>query len=158
MSLKFVFLWIAAFAFHPITAQNVTVIGFGGLEKMMQANDDTLRVFNFWATWCKPCVDELPYFVQAHETMNDQKLNIYLISLDFVRQLETRLKPFVTRNKISPPVFLLDAPNPNAWIDRVHPDWSGSIPATLLVKNGQRYFYEQEFTREELYKLLNKHL
>jgi thiol-disulfide isomerase/thioredoxin len=158
MNLKYVFLWLAFIPFNPISAQKVMVIDFGGLEKMMQANDDTLRVFNFWATWCKPCVDELPYFIQAHENRKSEKLKVYLISLDFPRQIDTRLRPFIIRNKVSPPVYLLDAPNPNAWIDRVHPDWSGSIPATLLVKNGLKHFYEQEFTRDELNKLLNKHL
>lgn len=133
-------------------AQNIPVIKFTELERMMKSKTDTTYVFNFWATWCKPCIKELPYFENITSTHSEKKVKVVLVSLDFKRQYETRLLPFVAERKISSTVVLLDDQDYNKWIDKVDPSWQGSIPATLFVNNssGKRKFYEKEFEEEEL--------
>ncbi len=55
-------------------------------EKVIRPANDTLYVVNFWATWCKPCVAELPYFEEAGEKYKSEKIKVLLVSLDFLRE------------------------------------------------------------------------
>lgn len=121
-------------------------------------NNDTLYVFNFWATWCAPCVKELPYFEKAFEVYRKAPVRIMLVSLDAKKKLDTQLLPFLEKRKLKNQVILLSHPNANEWIDKVSPDWSGAIPATVFMKREQKAFYEQSFEEEELIHLIQKHI
>jgi thiol-disulfide isomerase/thioredoxin len=135
-------------------AQTPRVIKWPELERQLNIKSDTTYVINFWATWCKPCIKELPHFDNLEKTFEGKKIKVLLVSLDFKRQLETTLRPYLEKNGVVSEVVLIDEPDYNSWIDKVDPSWSGAIPATLILNNrtGVRNFYEQEFTSEELYK------
>ena len=115
---------------------------------------------NFWATWCKPCIKELPDFEKINEQYASQKVKVILVSLDFPGQMESRLIPFVEKRQIKSEVILLDDPDANGWIPKVDQEWSGAIPATLLYNKRERKFYERSFTYKEIEKelksILNK--
>lgn len=127
---------------------------FKGLEPIFNKSDDTTYVINFWATWCLPCVKELPYFEQLNEKYKDQKVKVILVSMDMPRKVETALIPFVKKKKLQAEVIHLDDPDANAWIEKVDKNWSGAIPATIIYNNKERKFYERSFTYEELEKEL----
>ena len=135
-----------------VSAQDARIIKLADLEQLLSPDDDTTYVINFWATWCKPCIKELPHFDQLKNNFPGRKLRVILVSLDFKRQFETNLKPYVLKNKIQSEVLLIDEPDYNLWIDKVDPSWSGAIPATLIINNstGTRKFYEREFTLDEI--------
>lgn len=129
---------------------SVGVYDFERFSPFLAAPNDTLYVLNFWATWCKPCVEELPVFEQLHQNSQGRKLRVILVSLDFVRQLETRLLPFLERRRLEPEVVVLDQTGANDWLERIDPRWEGSIPATLLYRGQKRAFYEGSFDWETL--------
>lgn len=141
---------------HSASAQEVRVIKLPELEQILAPENDTTYVINFWATWCKPCVKEMPYFEKLNEEMNNEKVKVILISLDFKRQVETQLKPFLIKNNIRSQVVLIDEPDYNSWIDKVDPTWSGAIPATIFINTNKqaRIFHEKEFKYEELYSIV----
>jgi thiol-disulfide isomerase/thioredoxin len=134
-------------------ANTVRVVTFSELETILQKKDDTLRVINFWATWCKPCVEELPFFEKLNQMYQDQPVKVILVSLDFSNKKEM-VASFVQRKNLQSSVLLLAQSNPNEWIDKVSPDWSGAIPATLFVRGSHaiRIFHEGEYTQETLDK------
>jgi thiol-disulfide isomerase/thioredoxin len=132
----------------------VPIYDFDGLQPLLHADSDTTWVVNFWATWCAPCVEELPYFEELTREYADKPLRVLLVSLDFRRQLERRLLPFLKNNDIQSRVVVLDDADANAWIDKVDPSWSGAIPATLFYQGERRLFKEQTFTRDELFQLV----
>lgn len=145
----------------PVFAQEVETLSFEDLEqRYLFPEGDTLYVLNFWATWCKPCVDELPYFEKVGEEMADEKVRIVLVSLDFPDQIESRLEPFIEKHGLQNKVVFLDAPRENEWIPKVSEEWSGSIPATLFVnpRTQEHSFFEGAFTYEELKEKINKEL
>lgn len=137
----------------------VDVIDFQEFEPYLALRDDTVRIVNFWATWCIPCIKELPIFLRAYEEFKDKPVKISLISLDFPSHLNSRLIPFILENQIHAEVRLLDDPKSNQWIPKVDPRWSGAIPATLIYNKYGRYFKEGMLEDDELntniIKLLN---
>ncbi len=101
-------------------------------------------LINFWATWCKPCVEELPYFERLHEAFDGEKLRVVLVSLDFERDLETKLKDFVDKRGLQSDVLVLLDGNYNNWIDRVDPEWGGAIPVTVIYNAQKREFVGEQ--------------
>ncbi len=128
--------------------------GFETLAPLLRAPDGDLLVINFWATWCAPCVKELPYFEELVRDDFDGRVRVLLVNLDFRKQLVSRLLPFLEKQGIQADVVVLDDPDANGWIDRVDSSWSGAIPATLFLGPGIREFREQSFTRKDLQTLV----
>ena len=135
-----------------LPAQDIQLIKSGQIEQWKQADTDTVWVLNFWATWCAPCVAELPSFEKLNTNYADQKVKVVLISTDFKKELETRVKPFVKKKKLKSQVVFMDESNPNNWIDLVSTEWSGAIPATLIIakRKNQYLFFEKQLSYEEL--------
>ena len=138
-------------------APKVQVVKFDTLEHLMTRKSDKIEVINFWATWCKPCIKELPYFQALHDSRSD-KVNVTLISLDFADALKGKVIPFVEKRQLTPRVLLLDEIDYNSWIDKVEPSWSGAIPATLIInhQSGKRKFLERELKSGELEQIIEE--
>jgi thiol-disulfide isomerase/thioredoxin len=151
-----IFLLLLLLGTSAVQAQNIPIITQTDLYALLAKNDDTLRVVNFWATWCGPCVQELPHFEKLQRNHHDKPLKVILVSLDFTSQLQKRVVPFVKKRKLTSTVVLFDGGDPNQWIDRVEPRWSGSIPATLFLYKGKRIFYEGQLSEPELYQYIQK--
>lgn len=123
---------------------------FDRLEPYLNQKNDTTYVFNFWATWCVPCVEELPHFEKLNQKFKDKPFKMILVSLDFPKMIESRLLPYIKDNNLKAEFFLLNDPDANTWIDKVSKNWSGAIPATLIYNAEKRKFYEQSFDYETL--------
>ena len=139
------------FISSAVPLSTVRVVKFDTVEHLMTRNSEKVEVINFWATWCEPCIKELPYFQSLHNEMA-QEVNVTLISLDFADVLNEKVIPFVQKRQITPEVLLLDEIDYNSWIDKVDPSWSGAIPATLVINHqtGQRKFIEGELKKGEI--------
>ncbi len=124
----------------------VPVFDYDGLEQYLKQYADRTVVVNFWATWCVPCVKELPYFEKVTERYDEREVVVILVSLDFSDQLERRVLPFLERHNIRSQVVLLDDPDANRWIELVHPSWSGAIPGTLFKNKKKEVFFEKSFS------------
>jgi thiol-disulfide isomerase/thioredoxin len=120
------------------------IIKFEDLRRMMNHVSDTTLVVHFWATWCKPCVEELPSFEKLSKEFSLKKIRFVMVSMDFPKDIKEKVIPFVTKNNINSEVVLLDEPDYNAWIDDVDKEWSGTIPATLILNltMRKRIFFE----------------
>ena len=126
------------------------VYDFENFHPFLHRKDDTLYVVNVWATWCAPCIKELPYFEQIGQEYREKPIKVLLVSLDFPDKIVLQVIPFIRKKELQSEVILLDAPDANAWIPEVDPEWSGAIPATVIYDRGNRKFYEQSFTLEQL--------
>ena len=149
----FIILFVAS---KYASAQTATVVKFEKLEGLLETKSGQLQVINFWATWCAPCVKELPFF-EALNAKNDPKIKVILVNLDYADKLEV-VNAFIDRKKIKSEVLLLDEIDYNAWIDRIDPSWGGAIPATLFInqKTGQRKFVDKELKEGELQKIISE--
>ncbi len=141
-------------------AQEVKKIKIDPLLERLAKTDGKTLVVNFWATWCKPCVKELPYFEQLNADYADKNVRVLLVSLDFPEDYEGKLKTFVKSKNLRSELFWLDEPNPNDWINKIEPTWQGAIPATLIVKKDGKFaqFHSGEFDYASLKAFVEKHL
>jgi len=136
-------------------------VNFAELKTIINKNDNKLYVINFWATWCKPCVEELPEFMEVNKKYgNNPRFKMILVSLDLAKEMDAKVKPFLLKNKIQADVYILDDnKRMNEWIPAIDKTWSGAIPATVIYKNGKKLeFKENKMQKEELVKIINNHL
>jgi thiol-disulfide isomerase/thioredoxin len=150
---KYLLIFFSLISVHAL-AQRATVIKFDRLRSLIDENNDRIHVINFWATWCGPCVKELP-LLEALTAKNDPSIKVTLVSLDFADEIG-KVNSFIERKKITSEVLLLDEIDYNEWIDRVDKSWGGAIPATLFInqKTGQRKFIDKELKDGDLEKVI----
>jgi thiol-disulfide isomerase/thioredoxin len=132
----------------------VQKLNFTQFEPILQKQNDTVYVINFWATWCKPCIKEMPDFERINNDFRKSKVKVYLVSLDFPDKHDALLIPFLKEHKIKSEVIHLTDTDANSWIDKVSPFWSGAIPATVIYKGTSREFYEKTLNYDELKKIV----
>jgi thiol-disulfide isomerase/thioredoxin len=136
--------------------KKLRVVNFDQLEPTFHLKNDTIYLINFWATWCAPCIAELPAIKAVEKKYSDKKFKVILVSLDLPGQLKTRLIPFVQSNKITSEVILLDDPDQNRWIDKVDKEWSGEIPFTMIYGKDFRNSYTKPFNFKTLDSIINR--
>ncbi len=154
---RIVSVMISAFLISVTHAQPPAV-SFDQLQPRLSTNSDSVFVVNFWATWCVPCVKELPEFEKLNKVYADMKVKVLLVSLDNPRHMDSRVKPFIEQHNLKSEIVLLDDPRSNRWIPQVDKSWSGAIPATVFFTKDSRSFYEKAFTHEELENIVKSKL
>lgn len=132
----------------------ITTLNYKELKPFLHKNDGKTYVINFWATWCSPCVKELPSFEFLNKNFKDKNVEVILVSLDFSRKLQSNLIPFIKKKNIQSKVLHFEDKNEQFWIQDIAENWTGSIPATLIYNTKKRKFYERSFH----YKALKKEL
>lgn len=140
-NLLFCFLFLSSIGLFSQT--DLRPYDFGQIQdKITTLAQDKPTIVNFWATWCVPCVEELPLFEKIAENSD---YNLVMVSLDFVSMIDKKLVPFLKDNSLADNVLVWDQKNANEYIPKVDETWSGAIPATWLVtKNGEK-FHEGKF-------------
>ena len=144
-------------ACFSMSAQDtISFIKTAQLDYWKNAESDTVYVLNFWATWCAPCVKELPAFDSLQTRYADRNVQVVLISTDFRRNVERKVIPFVQKRNFKSQVVFLDERNPNDYVNLIEPSWSGAIPATIIISGRKKTFrfHEGEMEYDELEKML----
>lgn len=133
--------------------QEIKNIKITELERII-AESKTPLIINFWATWCKPCIEEIPYFIEEAHNHRKDSLQLLLVSLDFKEQYPAAILTLAEKRKFTAPIVWLDETNADYFCPKIDFKWSGAIPATLFVNNktGYRNFIEAQLTHEELKK------
>lgn len=149
----FIFLSCFLLSWLPsVQAQEVTFIKAEQITAWKNNKSDTIYIINFWATWCKPCIEEMPNFEKIGEEFKDQKVRVLLVSNDFKKQIDLKLKPYMIEKGIRNKMYWMNETDPNKWIELVDKNWVGSIPATLIIKGSEKKskFFAGPLTYDEL--------
>ncbi|EOR93645.1 Redoxin domain protein [Arcticibacter svalbardensis MN12-7] len=141
-----------------LTQAQVKLLSLNDLDTRLAQGKDTTYVINFWATWCAPCVAELPHFEKLQQENKTSPLKVILISVDSKSKILTLVDPFIKKQQLKSEVYVFEEPDQQVYIDHINKNWTGSIPATLVVNTARAtcHFYEKEFEYEELRKITIK--
>lgn len=120
--------------------------------RSFSAKNDTTYVVNFWATFCKPCIAEIPDFIKLAEKYKTKKVRLLLVSLDLPAYYPARIANFAKKNNYKTNIAWLNETNADHFCPMIDQKWSGAIPATIIVNNktGYRKFVEDEISPKEL--------
>lgn len=142
------------------SSDKIRTIGVEEIEVLLENDADKLHVINFWATWCGPCVTELPYFEKVASELKTENIEFLLVSLDFPSQVDSRLIPFLKEKNISLDVALITELDYDLWISKVDEEWKGNLPATLIFNNpkNKRAFIAGALKEDELKELILENL
>jgi len=149
---KHLFLFFLAFSFLEIEAQEIKKWKLKELSYAI-SNADSPTIFNFWATFCKPCLEEMPYFQELVKKYESAGVKLVLVSLDLPKAYP-KIKAFAAKHKIYAPIVFLDETNADLFCPAVDEQWSGTIPASLFINNktGYRKFFEDQLKKQQLEK------
>jgi len=139
----------------PSLAQKAEQITLKDLQLAINTSSERIQVFNFWATWCAPCVKEIPLFEKLNQ--ENKTVEVTLVSMDFdLDPNPDKVNRFVARKNIQSKVVILAESDPNSWIDKIDKNWSGALPTTLIVntKSGKRKLVQKELHEGDLEKLI----
>lgn len=135
-----------------LQAQTIPAYNSEALNARLASSNDTVYVVNYWATWCIPCVKELPYFEKLAEKYKYEKVKVLLVNFDFKEQYPKGIANFVSKKKLTAEVVWFSESKPNDFIPKIAPEWSGALPATTFSaqKGKKRVFEEGEVNFEFL--------
>lgn len=139
------------------SGQQAEQIRLKDLQQVINTPNSKVQVINFWATWCAPCVKEIPLFEKLNQV--NQNVEVTLVSMDFdLDPNPEKVYRFMTRKKLLSKVVILAESNPNNWIDKIDKSWSGALPATLIIntQNGKRRFVQKELQEGDLEKMIEE--
>jgi thiol-disulfide isomerase/thioredoxin len=126
--------------------------------RSFSAKNDTTYVVNFWATFCKPCIEEIPAFISITNRYKSKKVKLLLVSLDLPSYVAVRLPAFIKKNNFKTNHVWLNETDADIFCPKIDAKWSGAIPATIIVNNktGYKKFAEDQISPEDLEKYLNE--
>lgn len=148
---------LGVFLSASASGQTINQIKLKDLQKLLNTKSDRVQVINFWATWCAPCVKEIPLFEKLRS--DNSNVEITLVSMDFDLDPDpAKVERFVTRKALKNKVVILAETDPNSWIDKIDKSWSGALPATLIVntQTGKRKLIQKELHEGDLEKLITE--
>lgn len=150
---KLLIVAVAFFAGQCLAAQEIKSVKITDLERTIAENKTPL-VITFWATYCKPCVEEIPFFQEEVKKQKGNGVQLLLVSLDLKSYYPQKIRSFAAGKKFTAPILWLNETNADFFCPRVDPKWSGVIPATLFINNktGYRKFYEGSLSKKTFQK------
>ena len=141
-----------------VNSQTIPKWKIKDVVKSYSAKNDTTYVVNFWATFCKPCNEEIPDFIRLAEKYKKQKVKLMLVSLDLPSYVAVRLPAFIKKNNYKTNHVWLNETDADIFCPMIDPKWSGAIPATIIVNNktGFKKFTEDQISPEDFERYLNE--
>lgn len=134
--------------------QTIAVYEQDDFAALLKTKSNKVRVINFWATWCAPCVKELPEFEKLNQIHNND-VDVTLVSLDFEETIQEKLPAFVNKKKLNSNVIAVLLEDEQAFIESVNQQWDGNIPATLIIYQNKQSFIKGKTSYEELLNQIN---
>ena len=138
---------------------SVETIDEAGVRKLVQNDSPNLRLINVWATWCIPCVEELPELVTISRMYRKRKFETITISLDDPKERDAVLKRLQEKH-VSATNYLFNSDDRDAFASALDKQWPGPVPYTILVAPGGKILYRKHDTLDpmELKKAIVGHL
>jgi peroxiredoxin len=124
---------------EPVTLE---AIDDANVARLIKNDARKLTVVNLWATWCGPCVAELPELVTMNRMYRGRPFRMVTISLDDPAKRDEALK-VLKENHVAAINFILKSSSRDAFAEVLDKEWPGPIPYTLIVAPGGKIVYRK---------------
>src|SRR5438874_1809740 len=131
--------WLEKADAEPVELKSIDEVG---LERLVRNDTDKLLVINVWATWCGPCVAEMPDFVTMNRMYRKRNFQMVTLSIDEPEQKDAALK-LLRENHASTTNYIAATANRDKLADILDKDWAGPIPHTVLIAPGGKIIYRK---------------
>lgn len=111
-------------------------------KEVLDKTNETPTLINFWATWCVPCMEEMPLLLEAFRDAKYDHVNFVFVSMDFQKDIESKLREYITKENIISNTVVLAAPKSNQWINQVSEEWTGALPFTMIINQSKGVTHE----------------
>lgn len=102
------------------------------LDNIISENKDKVILFNYWATWCKPCVEEFPDLMKIYKNYKDKDFKLVFVSLDFGEDFKDEITDFLKKNGVDFDTYYNNFNKDEELLNYVSKDWEGAIPGTFI--------------------------
>jgi len=124
---------------EPVTLEP---IGLDAVAELRKNDTKDLILVNLWATWCAPCLDELPEFVILNRMYRKRPFRMVTISLDEPSKGDDVLET-LRENKVASANYILNTDDRDAFAAALDQEWPGPVPYTLLIAPGGKVIYRK---------------
>lgn len=124
------------------------------LKTLIESKKGQKAVFvNFWATWCAPCVKELPDILNIKKKY-EKSMELILVSFDFSENRNKALQ-FLEKKGVNFKTYFKNEPD-EQFLNNMPDEWTGALPFTMIVsKNGNKMTLLED---EQSYHTFEKHV
>ena len=112
------------------------------LQQLSSNKSDNFRLINVWATWCVPCISELPELVTVNRMYRGRNFELVTISADSVAH-QDQARKLLEKLKVSATNYLFASDSRDELFDGLDKDWEGAIPYTVLIAPGGKVVHRQ---------------
>ena len=136
-----------------VHSQQVRPVKITELERTIKESKTPLIV-NFWATFCVPCLQEIPYFQEIANQYKSNDVSLVFVSLDMKEAYPVKVNNMARKLNLTYPVVWLNETNADYFCPRIDTTWTGGMPSSLFVNNATGYhkFFEEPLSKEKLEK------
>ncbi len=118
----------------PAPLSKVTEVNAQKLGEILAENLGKTTVLNIWATWCGPCVKEMPDLVKFYNDMDKETTAFVSLSVDAAPDMETEIPAFQKDFNIPFPIYVLSGRDDEGLLKALKTEFEGAIPVTLLYR------------------------
>lgn len=122
---------------------DLKTIGEAALKALLKNDTDKVRLINVWATWCGPCVVEMPEFVNINRMYRNREFEFITISADKPDKKDKALA-LLKKLQASNTNYIWHAEDKYKLIEAIDPQWQGALPYTLLIEPGGKILYRTQ--------------
>lgn len=126
------------------------------VRALVSESSGKVILLNVWATWCAPCIEEFPDLLKLRSAYVTSGLEVKFLSIDHPRKDIRAVQTFLRKMHVDFPTYIKTATNDESFINALHPDWSGAVPATFVYDRTGRLVQTRidSQTYEELVALI----
>lgn len=143
--------------FTSLSAQYVVKWDVQKLQDFIATKQDKVLIINFWATYCLPCLQEIPGLVKVSKEVKDVA-EVRFVSIDPKDSFPSAIRKFAVKQNITSPMIWLNVKPTTYFFPKISNQWKGAIPSTLFInyETGYRKVVEGKMSEEEFLKEIMK--
>jgi peroxiredoxin len=126
------------FAKEPVALEKIDAAGMKTLRQ--NATDKTVLV-NFWATWCQPCVAEIPDLLKTWRMYRKRPFDLVTVTVNYPDEEKAALK-FLQTHMAASRNYISSTMDPHELVRAFDPEWNGGVPYTMVIAPGGKVLYK----------------